>query len=148
MLSQARGCVFMKARAPIDTPATNVSARMSAGRMRLLQANRSELIIREPVEWPAKCQRRQFTEKRHGPFNRAYRSHSQDHQITWSMYFSDPDGGLHRERRLLHRRDLFAQLQDARLPGARRIEPRKCGRESRILPAARDPRRIVNQPQR
>ncbi len=55
---------------------------------------------------------------------------------------------LDRERRLLHRRDLLAQLQDARLPVPRRVEPRKRGREGRILPSARDPGRIVDQPQR
>src|SRR5215470_1961949 len=103
--------------------------------MRLVQTDRSELSIGEPeLEWPAECRRRQFTENAMAP------------SIGRIDHVYEP-GPLHGERRLLHRRDLFAQLQDPRLPGARRIEPWECRRKSRVLPSARDPRRIVNQPQ-
>src|SRR5512139_779521 len=52
-----------------------------------------------------------------------------------------------RERRLVHQRDLLAQFEDARLPVLLRIEPRKCGGESRVVPAPGEPGRIVDQPQ-
>ena len=50
---------------------------------------------------------------------------------------------LHVERRLVHQRDLLAQLEDAVLPVALRVEPGERRRKGRIVPAARDPRRIV-----
>src|SRR5512143_2126784 len=51
------------------------------------------------------------------------------------------------QRRLVHQRDLLAQFEDARLPVLLRIEPRKCGGESRVVPAPGEPGRIVDQPQ-
>ena len=53
-----------------------------------------------------------------------------------------------RQRRLVHRRDLLAQFEDAILPVARGVEPGKRRGKSRIVPAPREPRRVVDQPQR
>src|SRR4030095_12690992 len=58
-----------------------------------------------------------------------------------------PQPGLHVERRLVHLCDLLAQLEDAGLPVAPRIAPGKGGRKSRIVPAPRNPRRIMDQAQ-
>ena len=52
------------------------------------------------------------------------------------------------ERRLVHRGDLLAQFQDAVLPVARRVEPRKRRGERRVVPAPRDPRGVVDEAQR
>ena len=43
------------------------------------------------------------------------------------------------ERRLVHQCDLLAQLEDAVLPIALRVEPGKVDRERRVVPAAREP---------
>src|SRR2546422_4418997 len=45
-------------------------------------------------------------------------------------------------------RSLLAQLEDPVLPVALRAEPGKCGGKGRIVPAAREPRGVVDQPQR
>src|SRR3989442_13945885 len=52
------------------------------------------------------------------------------------------------ERFFVHRGDLLAQLEDPVLPVALRAEPRKRGGKRRIVPAAREPRAVVDQPQR
>src|SRR5229473_1749071 len=57
-------------------------------------------------------------------------------------------GWLHAEGFLVHRGDLLAQLEDPILPVALRAEPGKCGRKRWIAPAAREPRGVVDQPQR
>src|SRR5262245_22907578 len=60
-----------------------------------------------------------------------------------------PERGSERaERRLVHERDLLAELQDAVLPVALRIEPRERRRECRVVPAPGEPRRIVDEAQR
>src|SRR5512139_2718333 len=51
------------------------------------------------------------------------------------------------QRRFVHQRDLLAQFEDARLPVLLRIEPRKRSGESRVVPAPRQPGRVVDQPQ-
>jgi cyclic-di-GMP-binding protein len=50
-----------------------------------------------------------------------------------------------RQRRLFHRRDLLAHLEDPVLPVALRAEPRKGRGEGGIAPAPRDPGRIVQE---
>ena len=52
------------------------------------------------------------------------------------------------QRRLIHQRDLFAQLKDAILPIALGVEPRERLFEGGIIPALREPRRIMDQAQR
>src|SRR5437763_12384896 len=51
------------------------------------------------------------------------------------------------ERRLVHRSDLLAELQNSILPISLRVEPRECKRKSRIAPAPRDPRAVMNEAQ-
>ena len=51
------------------------------------------------------------------------------------------------ERPFLHRADLLAHFEDAVFPIALRVEPRERGRKRRVVPATREPRLIVNQPQ-
>ena len=46
--------------------------------------------------------------------------------------------------RFLHQGNLFAQREYVVLPVALAIEPRKCGMESRVLPAARNPGRVMH----
>src|SRR5206468_2944040 len=69
--------------------------------------------------------------------------------------FAQPPGialraqpGLHLERRLVHHRDLLAQLEDPILPVALSVEPRERCRKRRIVPTPREPRRVVDQAQR
>src|ERR1700716_3685279 len=52
------------------------------------------------------------------------------------------------ERRLVPQRDLLFQLEDPVLPVALRAEPREGGWKGGIVPAARDPRRVVDEAQR
>src|SRR3989442_14894978 len=52
------------------------------------------------------------------------------------------------ERFFVHRGDLLAQLEDPVLPVALRAEPGKCGGKRRIVPAAPEPRGVVDQSQR
>lgn len=52
------------------------------------------------------------------------------------------------ERPFLHRADLLAQFEHARFPVTMRVEPRERGRKRRIVPTPREPRRVVDQPQR
>src|SRR4051794_6711560 len=47
------------------------------------------------------------------------------------------------QRRLAQQGDLLAQLEDAVLPVARRIEPWERERKGRIVPAPREPCRVV-----
>src|SRR5437660_11014476 len=58
------------------------------------------------------------------------------------------NSALHLERRLVHRGDLLAQLEDPILPVALSIEPRERGWKRRVVPAAREPCRVVDQAQR
>src|SRR5438876_11736522 len=58
------------------------------------------------------------------------------------------NSALQFERRLVHRGDLLAQLEDSILPVALSVEPRERGRKRRIVPAPREPCRIVDQAQR
>src|SRR5207248_5029307 len=53
-----------------------------------------------------------------------------------------------RERLFLHQRDLLAQLKDPVLPVALRVEPWEGDGKRRIVPAPRDPRRVVDEAQR
>src|ERR1700712_1699071 len=52
------------------------------------------------------------------------------------------------ERSFVHRGDLLAQFEDAVFPITLRVEPRKRGGKRGVVPAAREPRRVVNQTQR
>src|SRR5438552_19200019 len=52
---------------------------------------------------------------------------------------------LHRERRLVHEGDLLAQLEDAVLPVALGVEPGERRGKSGIVPAPRDPPRVVDE---
>lgn len=52
------------------------------------------------------------------------------------------------QRGFVHEGDLFAQLEDAVLPIALRVEPREGGREGRVVPAAGEPGAVVKQAQR
>ena len=52
------------------------------------------------------------------------------------------------QRRLVHQRDLLAQLEDAVLPIALRAEPGERGGKCRIGPALADPCGVVDQAQR
>src|SRR5690606_21583422 len=54
----------------------------------------------------------------------------------------------HRQRRLVERRALLAQREDLIFPVLALREPRKRPRESGILPPPRDPRAVVDHPQR
>src|SRR5207249_10590554 len=58
------------------------------------------------------------------------------------------NSALHLERRLVHHRDLLAQLEDPILPVALSVEPRERCRKRRIAPTPREPRRVVDQAQR
>src|SRR5256885_289518 len=51
------------------------------------------------------------------------------------------------QRLLSQQRDLLAQLEDPVLPVALRVEPGERRGKRRIVPAPRDPRRIVEQAQ-
>src|SRR5882672_1263199 len=52
------------------------------------------------------------------------------------------------KRLLLHQRDLLFQFQDPVLPVALGVEPRKRGGEVGIVPAPREPGRVVDEAQR
>ena len=52
------------------------------------------------------------------------------------------------QRRFAERGNLFAQLDNAVFPVALGVEPRKRGGKCRVVPAARQPRGVVNKPQR
>src|SRR5438552_629701 len=58
------------------------------------------------------------------------------------------NSALHLEWRLVHHRDLLAQLEDPILPVALSVEPRERCRKRRIVPTPRKPRRVVDQAQR
>src|SRR6478609_8446830 len=51
------------------------------------------------------------------------------------------------QRRLGHQRHLLPQFQYAVLPVALGVKPREGGRESRVVPASRQPARIMDQAQ-
>src|SRR5690242_17411790 len=53
-----------------------------------------------------------------------------------------------RERRLVERRALLEQRLHVLLPVARLAKPWERARERGVVPAARDPRRVVHEPQR
>src|SRR3990170_4762457 len=52
-----------------------------------------------------------------------------------------------RQRLFLHQRDLLAQLEDPVLPVALGVEPRERRRKGRVVPAPRDPSRVMDQAQ-
>src|SRR5438552_19130256 len=56
--------------------------------------------------------------------------------------------GLRIEGRFVHLGDLLAQLEDSILPVALSVEPPERGRKRRIVPAPREPRRVMDQAQR
>src|SRR5947207_3520007 len=58
------------------------------------------------------------------------------------------NSALRFERRLVHRGDLLAQLEDSILPVALSVEPRERGRKRRIVPTPREPRRVMDQAER
>src|SRR5688572_32740352 len=53
----------------------------------------------------------------------------------------------HRQRRLIEHRALLEQRLHVLLPGARLGEPRKRARERGVMPAVRNTRSVVNEPQ-
>src|SRR5438105_4514560 len=55
---------------------------------------------------------------------------------------------LQHQHSLVHGRDLLAQLEDAVLPVALGVEPWEGRGKRWVIPAARQPRRIMNEPQR
>src|SRR5665213_1678764 len=59
-----------------------------------------------------------------------------------SMWGGSRDDGL-----LVHQRDLLAQFENAVLPVALRVEPREGRRKGGIVPALRDPCRVVQETQ-
>src|ERR1700681_909495 len=55
---------------------------------------------------------------------------------------------LKHQHRLVHGRDLLAQFENTVLPVALGVEPREGGGKRGVIPAARQPRRVMNEPQR